>query len=81
MPHDLSESEQASSTAGSSRILCPYWVAHSRHEIHCDWVEDESRLILRYKHSRDRQRQEDVFCAGKWDHCEICRMLRQYDDE
>lgn len=67
--------EQPSETTGTGAITCPFFVAHSAHEIHCEAVVDDARLITRYKQACDKNRQVRIFCSNRFCNCEIYRML------
>ena len=70
--------EIVSSTASTGGIECPSFVAHSVHEIHCEGIEDDSRIILRYQQACAKKRQLTIFCSNRYKYCEIYRMLGKY---
>lgn len=67
--------EQASETSGTGAITCPFFLAHSAHEIHCEAFVDDARLINRYQRACDKKRQLRIFCSENFKSCEIYRAL------
>ena len=65
----------------SSRVQCPYWIAQSRTEIHCEsQYPGECRHILRFKHSELKKQHLDGWCCGRYEACEWYQILSQLDD-
>lgn len=67
--------EQPSETSGTGAITCPFFLAHSAHEIHCEGIVDDSRIILRFRQACDKKRQLRIFCSDHFKNCEIYRTL------
>ena len=64
-----------STTAGTGAIQCPFFLAHSAHEIHCEGYVDESRVILRFKQECAKKRQILIYCCDHYKCCELYRSL------
>ena len=67
--------EQASETAGTGAITCPFFLAHSAHEIHCEAFVDDARTITRFRQACDKARQLRIFCSARYTCCELYRAL------
>jgi len=62
-------------------VRCPHWVGHSQKAILCEWLIPKARLILKFDRQEDKGIQFHTFCEGRYERCEVCKLLDQYDDE
>lgn len=58
-----------SRTAGSGGIWCPFYLAQSDREIHCEGITEECRLILRFRDHSDLMLQRTIFCEAAHRNC------------
>lgn len=64
---------------------CPFYVhagcGKSGYSITCHGVTDASRLVWRFRRKQDFEIQLRTFCCGKFERCEVCRMLNETFEE
>jgi len=61
---------------------CPYYVRDKPSRIVCQGVSDASKLAWQFDDKEDCRIQMAVFCRGKFQNCEVYRMLQKiYDEE
>lgn len=70
-------------TASTGRTACPFFLAHSPHEIHCEAYEEECRCVMRFRCSESKAWHKDTYCDGAYKMCEhyIGLMEYKYGDE
>lgn len=67
---------------GAEEIKCPFFRSHTNVEILCEGVTDDSTIRMLFRNRKGRERQEQIFCAGRYENCEIYRaiMKAKYDE-
>lgn len=70
-------------SAGCEHVLCPFFWGFSTTDIRCEGIVDDCRIILSYKRKEPRVQQMSLYCEGRFECCEIYRMLvaAKYDDD
>jgi hypothetical protein len=63
-------------------VRCPYFLHNGRRSIVCEGITDDSTITLSYLDECGRNLQRKLFCNGKFENCEIYRMLTEgkYDE-
>lgn len=62
-----------------TEVRCPFYRHDDgRNRITCEGIVDDSSLALHFFKRLDFHKQMEVFCTGKYENCEICRMLNEY---
>lgn len=66
-----------------ANVLCPFYKHDDgKNRITCEGLIDESSLALFYKYERDYKTQITVFCCGRYQNCEVYRLLMEkYEHE
>lgn len=74
--------EKRSSTHGAGLIRCPFFREHSTTEIRCEGVAEGVTTGMVFWEKKYKDRWQDIYCRGRYEACEICRMLmrEKYDD-
>ena len=67
-----------SSTQGTGKIWCPFFIAHSHNEIQCEGPTDGCKCILRFRYDHEKDQHSRIFCQDRHRNCEIYRMLMEY---
>ncbi|MBQ0037471.1 MAG: hypothetical protein KBS74_02240 [Clostridiales bacterium] len=64
------------------KVQCPFWLGDSRTTIRCEGPFDGARINLVLMGENGVRRHEEIFCADKWENCEICDMIKRakYED-
>lgn len=71
-----------SSTRGTGAIWCPFFIAHSATEIHCEGLTEGSKIIQRFRDPAQKDLHCTVFCEGRHRNCEIyCMLMELYKEE
>lgn len=60
---------------GTEVIKCPFFKSHAKTVISCEGLTDDSVIRMVYRSSRGRELQENAFCAGRYEACEIYRAI------
>lgn len=62
--------------------VCHFFLRSNSNTITCCGVIDGTRLSWSFPDRKDKDRQMDVFCCGKYQNCEVYRMLKDvYEEE
>lgn len=69
------------SKAGVASIRCPYFRMHSAMEIGCEGIVEGTTLRLAFMTGAGRNRHEDIFCAAKYENCELFRAISEQYEE
>lgn len=62
-------------TGGSGAVACPFYLARSDHELHCEGAIPDSKIINRFPRRADCSFQLNTYCCEHFRCCEIYRML------
>lgn len=62
---------------GVASIRCPYFRMHSAVEIGCEGITEGSWLRLQFATGQGRNMHEDIFCAAKYENCELFRAISE----
>lgn len=65
----------ASGTFRQVYVRCPFYRFDEVKKINCEGIAAGSSFTTTYKRKTDCDQQMDLFCCGKYENCEICRML------
>ena len=55
-------------------MICPYYIREQGREIVCAGITDDSRITLRFRGRRAKERQMRIYCCS-WS-CEKCELYR-----
>ena len=64
-------------------VMCPFYKYDwpQKRRIVCEGITDTSSLALQFPNSKEFNQQQKVFCCGKYEYCEVYRMLAQKYEE
>ena len=64
-------------------VKCPFFRAYGSHSVLCESFMDGAGNRTCFRHGADRERHMELYCCGKYDYCEVYRMVKEakYDDE
>lgn len=63
------------SCGNSGAAGCPFYLARNDHEIHCEGVIPDSKIISRFTTRTACKMQLHIYCCEHYPSCEIYRML------
>ena len=74
---------RCSTTSGTRDVRCPFFLAHSGREIHCEAYEDLCRTIMRYRCPENKDEHFRIYCCGRYTYCEHYRALmrEKYEED
>jgi hypothetical protein len=58
------------SEKGSDHIKCPFYKAHSSHEIKCESHIPDTRVVFKFDSEKKKNEQQHIFCEGCYQRCE-----------
>lgn len=75
--------ERCSSTSRTRDVLCPFFIAHGRREIHCEAYDDACRNVMRYRCAENKDEHMKTYCCCRYDYCEhyIGLMQQKYEED
>lgn len=59
----------------SGNIRCPYWQGATRRSILCEGCVEGSSVRWTFACDKDKQQQEDIFCAARYQYCEMAQLI------
>lgn len=66
---------------GVAEIRCPFFRCHSAMQIGCEGISADNSVLLCFKTGRDLRMHEGIFCAARYENCELYRAIgEQYGD-
>lgn len=60
---------------GTSNIRCPFYRMHKKKSIGCEGMTDDCKLLILYEAEEERKKQQRIFCAQRFEKCEIYEMI------
>lgn len=62
-------------------VKCPFFLSSSKRTISCEGITDDCTTTLNFSSREKRNAQLRIFCADKYEYCEIYRMLEEMYEE
>lgn len=66
---------RAKLTSNTREVRCPFYAAHSTHEIECEGVMDGCLHVMRFQAPERKRFYQRTYCEAMYDHCEYYRMI------
>ena len=69
-------------SSGKGDCLCPFFRSKGEKSICCEGFTDGNSVSVRYCSRKELEVQWDCFCCGRYENCEIYRMVMgaKYDE-
>jgi hypothetical protein len=74
----MSERDRFSTTANTSYICCPFFVAHSKNEIMCEGLIDGTKQICAFKNQEEKTWHKKNYCEKGYTRCEVYCSIKHW---
>ena len=72
----MTKQRRPSSTTGTKKIMCPFFVAHSESEIVCEGMIEGCRSCMKFKKPDRKKFHQTIYCEKEYKRCEMyCSIM------